>query len=325
MDEKKEKKKKINVKSKKEAERILSKKNAPPKTKTKKAAVKIKKTTAPKEKSITPDTLDKVKEKKTTVKKKETKKTVEKKTAVKKTPKKKESAIKVEIPKEWIPNKEKISTPKAKEPINDQNIGGKLKSSIFEEIDEKTFLEEKKQQKERLKKMLLVLLIVVVAVLLTIFLLFKYNDFVKKQFKLYDKYYIGEKVTLDDSSVWYVVDDSNANEDSVKLLKESVLDVNKDTLIDDNDKKKFNSSNSASYDVKDEESIAYYLENEYKSELSDAVGDISEIGLLTSKEFVRMRDKMGFGYEWSEGNILADISLGNWWIDSVQNEKVFAV
>ena len=34
---------------------------------------------------------------------------------------------------------------------------------------------------------------------------------------------------------------------------------------------------------------------------------------------------MGFGYEWSVGNWLANQTLGTWWIISAQNEQVYAV
>ena len=33
---------------------------------------------------------------------------------------------------------------------------------------------------------------------------------------------------------------------------------------------------------------------------------------------------MGYGYEWSEGNWLANPSLGNWWITSAEDAKIYS-
>ena len=45
---------------------------------------------------------------------------------------------------------------------------------------------------------------------------------------------------------------------------------------------------------------------------------------MTSKEFVRVRDYLGYGYEWTEGNFLASYDIGYYWINS-ENEKLYAV
>ena len=77
--------------------------------------------------------------------------------------------------------------------------------------------------------------------------------------------------------------------------------------------------------MKDEGSAPYYLDATYKSYLNDKVIKIEEAGLLTSKQYIKIRNIMNYGYEWSEQNILAGEQLGTWWINSSQNDKVFAV
>jgi hypothetical protein len=66
----------------------------------------------------------------------------------------------------------------------------------------------------------------------------------------------------------------------------------------------------------------YYLENDYKNELSGKVGNIKSISILTSNEYIKARKAMGYGYEWTEGNWLASVSLNNWWISSAKEASV---
>ena len=129
-----------------------------------------------------------------------------------------------------------------------------------------------------------------------------------------------------DQSIWYVVEDSGNREETVKLLKESLIDVNGDSKFNDQDKKRYNTLNESNYDVSNETSVAHYLETEYKNDLENSVGKISEISLLTSKEFVKIREKMGFGYEWTTGNWLASKTIGPWWvISSPKPDSVYTV
>ena len=89
------------------------------------------------------------------MKKKETlssTKTKEPKKSIKKTTKKKEVKTKLEIPKEWIGTSSK-SRPKTKDvSSNTTKFSGKIKESIFEEVDEQTFQVERKKQREKIKK-----------------------------------------------------------------------------------------------------------------------------------------------------------------------------
>ncbi len=330
MDEKKEKSKSIKIKNKKEAEKILSKKTNT--SKVKKSSNKNKSSS----KSIVKKNLPNIKsnqlenEKKVSdIKKKSNNSSSDKKIKTKKVEKKSkkntEIKTKLEIPKEWKSIAPKTKTKTKEVTSNTTKLSGKIKESIFEEIDEYEFQVERKKQKEKIKKISLVLLIVAVTVVLVLYLLFKYNGYVKKQFKTYPSYSIGDKIVLKDSSIWYVVKDSSSSEENIKLVKENVLDISGDSKIDNNDKLKYNSNNNAVLDDKNENSVAFYLKNTYKNELQDKVGEVINIGLLTTKEYIKIRDKMGFGYEWSDGNWLANQSLDNWWIDSEQNGKVYAV
>ena len=71
--------------------------------------------------------------------------------------------------------------------------------------------------------------------------------------------------------------------------------------------------------------IGYFLLNNYKGVLEKRLGfTIDDIDLLSSKEFVRVRDYLGFGYEWDEGNFLASNDLNYYWINS-ENDKMYVV
>lgn len=305
--------KKINLKNKKEATKVLNKK--------KNTVTKAKKATSSKNKT---KPVKKVVETSSKKIEKDSKKVVDLKKKKPKKIEKKEEKTKLVLPKEWQvqPTKKKKNKPAKEEP---DNLSSKLKSKIFEEVSEQELKAEKIKNKEKIKKNLVKFALVLVALLIVVFVVIKYNDSLKKQLKIYDEYLTGEKITLKDNSIWYVIEDSNNSNSKVKLLKETQIDVNNDGKFDAKDKKKYNSSNVANYDINDKDSAAYYLETEYKPYLIEKIGTIENISILTSKEFVKARGKMGYGYEWQDGNWLANSNLGTWWIDSAQNEKVYAV
>lgn len=258
------------------------------------------------------------------VKEEKEKKVVVKKT--KKTTAKKEEKTKLVLPKEWtVQNKPKKQVKKHKEFTNTNTLTNIFKNKLFEEVDEKEYQEEKKEKKEKRKKILIILGIVVAVLLIGGLILIKVNSSFKKQLALYDPYSIGQKITLKDDSIWYVVEDSGKNSDEVKLLKETTIDTDGDNKITDKDKMKYNEEDKAEYNLTLKESGPYYLDNSYKKILEEKVGSVESIGMLTTKEFIKIRDRMGYSDEWSDGNWLANKSLGNWWIESVQNQKVFAV
>ena len=323
MSDNKKSAKKINIKNIKEATKTLNKKNSSSPKKNvkknpKKSLKKEPKKVLVKEENLVVSQPKIEEKKKTSVKNKSL--TKDKKASKKG---KKEEKSKIVIPKEWK-NINRKFTDKSKVETTD-NITGKLRSSIFEEVDEKTLAIEKEKNRKLIKKTLLIVAIVTALIFLTTFVIMKYSKYLKEKSYVYQVYTIGEKVTLKDSSVWYVVEDSEANESTVKLLKEAPLDVNEDGKLDDEDKHIYNASNEALYDNTDNNSIGKYLQDVYRLELQKKVGSIDEVTLLTSKEYVKIREKMGFGYEWTEGNWLASSSYGYWWVISNQNEKVYAV
>jgi len=332
MDEKKVKApRKINIKNKKDATRTLAKStikgktnsNKVKKTKTVNKTNKIKEN---KNVELNESTvLDSNKPKKNVVK---TPNNVKKKidSSKEKTTKKKDG--KIELPKEWKlinnNNKANVNTKKTKTLPDTQGIKGKLKSSIFEEVDEKELIEKKKKGREKLKKNIIIFFIVVVVLVGIFIALIKYNDFVKKQLAVYDVYKIGDKVELNDNSVWYVVKDSDSKESTITLLDDTILDINLDGKFDDNDKLQFNTNNKAEFDIENENSVAFYLNNEYKQKM-ESFGKITEIRLLSSKEYVKIRERMGYGYEWNADNWLANSKNERWWVNSSQNDKVYIV
>lgn len=328
MDEKKKSsknKKTINIKNRKEATRVLNKtsqtnKKNVTKNKTKKAKKVVKKVP--------------IKELKNSIEKKETllkKEPLDKNIKINKSRLKEEDekhlSDKKTLSEDSKPKREKQSV--SKNSINNKThvkLSEKIKNKIFEEVPEVPVKKETKKTGSKNKVRTYVFIgIMIIIITIAIILVNKYGEKLKKTLNIYDEYLIGEKVILKDGSVWYIVEDSNSSKDSVKLLKEKQIDINNDGVFDNNDKKSFNTKGETEYDTTDRESVAYYLEKEYKNTLSNSIGEIEEISLLTSKQFVEIRGRMGFGYEWYTENWLANNSLGSWWLDSSQNEKIYAV
>ncbi len=211
-----------------------------------------------------------------------------------------------------------------------KSLSSKLKEKIFEEVNEDKEEEAVKKEKTKKtfskKKKIVLFVFIVLLLFVSCFILLKYANRIKRRLKTYDEYYIGEEVILKDKSVWYVIENSDKKTDTVKLLKKTQIDINGDEKFDSHDKKKFSTSGKAEYDSSDKNSVAYYLENDYKSYLSKNVGGVYDVGLITSKEFVKVRNTMGFGYEWNnDDNWLANKNLDVWWINSVQNGKIYVV
>ena len=231
---------------------------------------------------------------------------------------------KIEFPKEWKTINSKNSKIKKKEE-KPKTIKGKIRSSIFESIDEKDLIEQKKREKEGLKKFLLIFLIVIASFTLLILVLLKYNDFVRRQLATYKAYKIGDAVYLKDDSLWYVIKDTSSKEGSVKLLSGKLVDINDDNAVDTNDRVIYNSGNNAEYDPDDENSAAFILKNSIKGKYEELIGSIKEISLLTVDEYVKARDRLSYGDEWDNGNFLANNDLQKWWILSNKNNKVYVV
>ncbi len=280
------------------------------------SATKAKKTTRKPKKEIEPIITKPVARK---IEKKPVKQT-EKKTS-KKEIKKKEEKIKEILPKEWAGIKEKVQNKeKVTEPEEEFNITTRLKKSIFEEVDEKTYKIQRAKEKEGLKKTIITILIIAAVVALTVFILYKYNDSVRKSLTIYDEYEMGDAVTLKDDSKWHVVEDSGKHDSTVKLLSDEIVDLNNDGSLNGNDILKYSPSGKAEYDPLEEGSVGYYVNNTYKKKIEDAVGKVESVGILTSKEFVKLRNKLGLGNEWSEPNWLGNDTLVIWWVDSAPKE-----
>lgn len=331
-------KKSIKVKSKKEAEKLLNRSKS---TQTKKVTnYKPKNKKNIKRTNISQKSINISKESKPVEEleqnKKETvtknNKTKEKKVLTKekeKIDKSKSNDFKIKIdPKKAEIKKTKVEQKKEKTKETSNKKGTKkittaLKNKIFEEVD----INESKVKKQDKKKSWNYLIVIgLLAILcLSILIIKKYNNHSNENNPVYESYIIGDKVLLNDNSAWYVIDDSASNEQYVTLLKETQIDINNDGKFDNNDKKAFNKEGNEKYDSTLESSIAYYLEHNYKGQLEEKIGKVKEISLLTSKEFVKIRTKMGYGYEWSEGNWLANDKLGNWWLNTSQNEKIYTV
>ena len=313
--------KKISIKNKKEAVKALNKNNKTKKTK--KNNTSKKKISTYNKKNIAPK---KIKEEISNTEKK-TKNIKEKTPNTKKVTKKiKESKIEQKKNKE-VNTKIKSVTKKTEKDKIFNKISTKLKDKIFEEVNEndEQIINEKKDKKNQKKIKWIISSVIILLTLAIITIFLTCNQTIKKSLTIYEEYTIGQKVVLNDNSTWYVIEDSGKKEETVKLLKETQIDINGDGIFDNNDKKKFSSTGKEEYDVTDKDSAAYYLENEYKTYMNQKIGPIKSISLITSKEFVNARNHMGYNYEWTEGNWLANDALGTWWINTSQNGKIYAV
>ena len=255
------------------------------------------------------------------VKKEEPKKQVKKK----KKDDEKSFTTKIIFPKEWQTINSKNTKTKVKELDEPKTFKGRLRKSIFESIDEKELQERKEKEKEGLKKFLIILLIVLASFGLLILILIKYNDFVRRQLAVYKSYRIGDVVYLENDSLWYVAKDADSKEEYVLLLSGYLVDVDGDGIFDTNDAVPYNTENITDYDSSNENSVAYILNHKLKERYEDSIGSIKEISLLTTNQYVKIRERMNFGDEWAEGNWLANDNSQKWWILSNKNDKVYVV
>ena len=200
-----------------------------------------------------------------------------------------------------------------------------LKSKFIEEVYVESYKEETKKNAKKASKKLLIF--IVICIIIGAFLLFGfkiYKEKIKERLNMYPKYVIGDEVKLKDDSTWYVLEDTDGSQANVVLLYPNMLDVNEDGKIAKEDAKQY-SKNTIKFDVKDETGIAYYLNNEYKKKLEAKVGDVVEVSIMSTKQFVDMRDRFNFGYQWKDGNILAKAGGSHYWILSERNNKVYVV
>jgi len=176
----------------------------------------------------------------------------------------------------------------------------------------------------KIKSKIKILLIIIFVTIIAIMILFNLKDTPKKIFLTFKEYSVGDKVTLKDDSIWYVIKNTTSDENTFELLSENVLDINNDNNLDTNDKVTFDSSKSCEYNSKKETNIGYFLENEVK-EKYDKQFDVKEIRLLNSEEYVNIRKTMNFGYDWEEGNWLANEKIDSWWLETSRYNKIYVV
>ena len=101
--------------------------------------------------------------------------------------------------------------------------------------------------------------------------------------------------------------------------------MNADDKIDGGDMVQYHKENSTEYSDDDENSIAYLLKHTTKKQYEEKIGKIKEINIITSKEYVKIRERMNFGDEWTTPNWLANSGLKNYWIQSEKNNKILVV
>lgn len=221
--------------------------------------------------------------------------------------------------------KQVISQKKSKN-SNQKDIKEKIRNSIFEEeIEEQKEIKKKEKVKRSTGKAIITFAIMLLLFLGSVVVVNKLKGRMKSTLNMYTPYKTGELVTLKDSSKWYVIADSSADKPTVKLLKEVPIDINENDNIDAGDQIQYSKDGKIEYDSSTEGSIANYLETKYKSELTEKVGKIENVSLLTSEEYVKARNKMGYSYEWSEGNWLASSTLGTWWLGSSKKNGILVV
>ena len=241
----------------------------------------------------------------------------------------------------WVIKEDK-SKPKEKDKKNKKNVPvqqnlddtasyltqtdlGKFKNKFFEEVDVHEYKKVKKEIRAKWPKRIIIATIIIVILGLTGFILYKANqERIRRSLNMYPKYKIGQEVKLSDDSVWYVLEDSDGSNPNIVIMPEGLSDLNFDGKIDDHDKRQF-SSGSVEYDVKDETSIAYFIENEYKAKFEEKYGKVENIALMTSKQYVGFRDAMKYPLEFKEENLLAAQGLTGYWLSTSQNGYMYIV
>lgn len=177
---------------------------------------------------------------------------------------------------------------------------------------------------EYLNKTKKIWLISVLITIISLLIVMNLENATERIFLKFKSYSIGEEITLKDNSKWYVIEESSSEENTIKLLSSSVIDINNDGKFNDKDKIAFDSSNSCEYDTKNDKNIGYFLENKFIDKLNGITGS-KEIRLLTSEEYILIRKSMDFGYDWKEGNWLASSNLDSWWLETSKYNKIYVV
>ena len=136
----------------------------------------------------------------------------------------------------------------------------------------------------------------------------------------YKKYTIGEKVTLLNNMEGYCISNCGENSRKITILNLDVLDINNDSIIDEKDMISYDADNTIAYDSEMQGNIASLLK-----EKEERLAEIEEYRLMTSEEYVTIRNKMNFGYDWDDGNWLANEKIGSWWLSSTKFSNILVV
>lgn len=170
------------------------------------------------------------------------------------------------------------------------------------------------------KKVILIsiLSVLIIAVILPI-IIFKREPIIFT-FKSFNA---GEKVTFSGTE-WYVIKDTGIDEKEVELISKLPFDLNRDGKIDESDTVEFDTENSVEYTTVDKNNIGYYINNAVLNMIEEKSG-VKEIRLLTSDEYITLRDQMEFGYDWNEGNWLASENTKTWWLRTSKYSHIYVV
>ena len=178
------------------------------------------------------------------------------------------------------------------------------------------------KKKNIFKKLIYLMLVFPTITFLSYYLFLKIPINKVQTVYIYNNYYIGQKVILKNDIEYYCIDNCSSESRMFKLLKVDPVDINNDLKIDDNDKIEFDLSKNNMYDVSNKNNIGFYLDGLNKTENLDHT---ESFRLLTSEEYINIRDKMNFGYDWDDGNWLANKYLDSWWLETPIVKSVYAV
>ena len=195
-------------------------------------------------------------------------------------------------------------------------INSKIKIALYKI---KSFINNIKGNKKKRKIVLISILSVLIIALILPIIIFKREPIIFT-FKSFNA---GEKVTFSGTE-WYVIKDTGIDEKEVELISKLPFDLNRDGKINESDTLEFDTENSVEYTTVDKNNIGYYINNVVLNMIEEKSG-VKEIRLLTSDEYITLRDQMEFGYDWNEGNWLASEDTKTWWLRTSKYSHIYVV
>lgn len=195
-------------------------------------------------------------------------------------------------------------------------INSKIKIALYKI---KSFINNIKGNKKKRKIVLISILSILIIALILPIIIFKREPIIFT-FKSFNA---GEKVTFSGTE-WYVIKDTGIDEKEVELISKLPFDLNRDGKINESDTLEFDTENSVEYTTVDKNNIGYYINNAVLNMIEEKSG-VKEIRLLTSDEYIALRDQMEFGYDWNEGNWLASEDTKTWWLRTSKYSHIYVV